>query len=92
MPGTTELERIAVLEQIARDYVSLYEDILREYRALEKRVNSLERTTDGLATSQRDMDRATDRRVQKLSLATQWGGLAVGIGMLVLSAVTLYVH
>lgn len=88
----TQPERLAALETIAAD---VRDDIRQwnvEQERTRRRLHDLEKVTEGLVTLQKELHRANERQFRRVTLAIQWGGLAMGLGMFILALVTLLVQ
>lgn len=80
--------RIATLEQVALDVRDDLKQLRDEEKRTRGRLHDLEKVAEGFLTLQREMHRANERKLNRMTMAIQWAGVAIGLGMLALAIVT----
>jgi len=74
--------------EVGKDVAELKDETLRA----RERLHVLENTTAAFLQTQRDNRNAEERQYHRLGNIVGLGGLALSVGLLVLSAVTLVIH
>ena len=85
-----EGERIARLEQRQDDFDERLVALDKRLREDHHRLRGAEAGVQALLDAHKEARRAEDRQYRRLALAIQWGGLAMAIAMMLLTAVQLY--
>jgi hypothetical protein len=85
-------ERIARLEQAQDDLRGDIEDLRKVQRDDHHRLRGVEDAVSLILQAQKEARRAEALQYQRLTLAVQWGGIALGFGMFALALVTAFFH
>jgi hypothetical protein len=85
-------ERLARLEEKVDGLVADIADLCREELRSRGRLHDLEGFAAAYLETQKVHRRAEDRQYRRLANAIALGGLAMTFGLLVLGALTLYLH
>lgn len=84
-------ERLAVVETLLGGVGQRLDEQHEEWQRIRERVHGLEKTAAGLLELQKQLHRANEWRIKRMTVAIGFGSLAIALGMLAL-AIATYLH